>query len=138
MPFTVDKVPDMPAIVFVHRAYDALPEMPAIIARLTEMLDAQTEPVFVISNIGGAAMGEMVKVANGIARGDKPVLRNRIVRENLLVTDTSIVQLASKGLINGTSGWVWNSIFASTREALDYCRGVAPVRMAKDVRVISG
>lgn len=123
MSYTVEKLPDAPIVIFVHTG-QAAADMDEAISAVVDMLDAQIQPVFLISDLRGLAVrvDDLTKGANMATRGPGSMMNHRNVRETLLVTDQNFMRLASQGLRTDTFGNIKVRAFETPEQAVAYCR----------------
>ena len=105
MSYSIEKIADAPIVIFVH-AGQAAADMDEAISAVVVTLDAQPEPVFLISDLRGLAVGvdDLTKGANMATRGAGSMMHHRNVRETLLVSDQNLMRLAAQGLSNAAFG----------------------------------
>ena len=123
MSYSIEKIADAPIVIFVH-AGQAAADMDEAINAVVATLDAQTAPVFLISDLRGLAVGvdDLTKGANMATRGAGSMMHHRNVRETLLVSDQNLMRLAAQGLSNAAFGNVKVRVFETTEQAVTYCR----------------
>ncbi len=127
MPFTLQKLPDEPIILYtlVNYNYEEDGLISTQIAQ--QLLDEQTGPVFLIADMREAHPGfdDMIKAVNISARQFN-LFRHPNVCETLIVTRESLIALAAKGLDSAVFGKVKLRVFGTLDEAIAYTHDVAP------------
>lgn len=124
MTYRIEKVPGDPAVVLTLETKHILAEMDTFDNEVTALLDAQTEPVFMIFDMTHAviSLDDLTVGATATARAPGERLHHPNVRENLLVTRDNMMKLAVTGLRTATFGSVKIRSFETVEQALDYCR----------------
>jgi len=124
MSYSIKKVPDAPIVTLLQEARPAMAEMSQMLDTLTALLDAQSEPVFLVMDVQGPAFAidDMSIAASLIARRQSALLLHKNVRETLLVTRSGSAKLAVLGLSTAVFGQVKIRRFDSPEQALAYCR----------------
>jgi len=123
MPYSIEKLPDVPIILIVHESKQVLAEMAELMAQMKPLLDAQPEPVFLVLDIRrlGIAVEDLAAAASAAARGPGALLHHPNVRENLLVSSAGLVRLGAQGLRTTPFGNTKIRVFDTTEQALAYC-----------------
>lgn len=123
MPFTIEKVPDAPILILVHESSQLMAEIQDAMEALKTALDAQPEPVFLVLDIRGLAIGldDLPSAASTAARGPGALLHHPNVRENLLVSSAGLIKLGAQGLRTATFGNVKIRVFNTQEQAIEYC-----------------
>src|SRR5689334_8415162 len=109
MPFSLEKLPDLPVAVFIAAAgSDIGREMEDNILAINALLDEQPVPVFLIYDVRQVRIGvdDMLRGATLATRGTGAVLHHRNVRENLFVVTDTVMSMAVSGLASATFGQV--------------------------------
>jgi len=125
MSYTLEKLPGEAVIVYTQgpatHETQGIAETLDDIARL---LDEQTDPVFLVWNVGGMSidLDDLIQSASRAGRGSNAVLHHPRVRENVYVVSNRMVRLAIKGLESATFGRAKVVLFDTLEEALSYCR----------------
>jgi len=124
MSFTIQKAPDLPVVILSVETRHILEELEGFDAPLTELLDAQTQPVFLVADLTGMAISldDLTVGASAIGRTPAARLHHPSVRENLIVTRDGMMKLAVAGLRTATFGSAAVRVFDTVEQALDYCR----------------
>ena len=88
------------------------------------MLYSLEEPIYYIYDLSEAQLNlaEVVIGANRGAGSSSSTLRHPIVKEVLVITRSSLIKLAAKGLNTEVFGFVPVSVFETLDEALEYAR----------------
>ncbi len=122
--FTLEKLPDQPVIIWTTiDGWDWVRDMPEASRRVAEILDAQHEPVFWISDIRKASMSldDAIFTANYLAK-DTRFHQHACLKEILIVTANKFINLASRGLRSTSFGSLPVRVFDSFEDALAYAR----------------
>jgi hypothetical protein len=124
MPFTIDRLADIPVLLFVQNGSPVAAEAGSIVSGLIAALDVQREPVFLIVDARALTLSldELTGAAGNAAQRPDGLLHHANVRENLVVTGDGILKLAVYGMRSKTFGGVKIRPFSTVDEALDYCR----------------
>lgn len=127
MPTYVEALPGEP-ILIVHSEMstdDLMKSTQESIAIITEALDQQTEPVFLISDVREITMSleDIIQVMSAIARGQNPMVRHPNIRDYVTVLAADrLIRMATKGLESATFGKISVHMFDTLEDALAYCR----------------
>ena len=129
MSYSIKKVPDAPIVTLLQEARPAMAEMSQMLDTLTALLDAQSEPVFLVMDVQGPAFAidDMSIAASLIARRQSALLLHKNVRETLLVTHNSTAKLAVLGLSTAVFGQVKIRRCDSVEQALSSCYAQAAI-----------
>jgi len=124
MPYSIDKLPDEPILLVIHEGRQSLQEIDQVQSDLAAVLDAQTEPVFLVLDIRELSIGldDMPGAAAMATQGPGGLLHHANVRESLLVSSSALVKLGAQGMRTATFGNVNVRVFETTEQAIDYCR----------------
>lgn len=124
MPYTIEKLPDAPVVIFVHETKQFSTEMDPAIHDIVAVLDAQSEPVFLIMDIRQVSWGmdDVTIGANAVTRRPEAMLHHPNMREVLFISTLGLIKLAAQGLRSAAFGGVNVRVFDTTEQALDYCR----------------
>jgi hypothetical protein len=125
MPYTVEKLPDVPIILFtVLSEIDLNAELSTSISDIAHLLNAQVEKVFLIVDVRtiSLSLGDVIRSANATARGQNALMHHSNLRENVFVATDSLLQMGIKGLASATFGQVRLKQFETLDAAMDYCR----------------
>jgi len=125
MPFTTVKLENEPIIVHTMlEGYSVAQEGAAGTDSINRLLDAQSEPVYLILNPGSLQIGvdDVVSGASLAARGGSAFAHHPNVRETIVVSTSGLIKLAAKGLDSEIFGHVAIRAFGTMDEALAYCR----------------
>lgn len=124
--YTIQKLPGEPILIgATHPEWTPEVDIPIWADDAYHVLDSQTEPVFYIADVLAGqpwTLDELIRTANAVARGEKPVFHHPNVREVLMVTHQALVSLAVKGLQADVFGHVKTRVFGSLDDALAYAR----------------
>ena len=125
MPFTITKLAALPVIVVMPAGAGIMQELPEIDRRLTRLLNAQPEPVFVIADLRRISLNldDVMRAGNSAARSMPSILYHLNIRETLVVTTEPIVRLAAQGIDGSMFGGLSMRVFTTPEAALEYCRG---------------
>lgn len=123
MPFTIDKLPDVPILLFVQSGSRAAAEAERALTSLTRALDAQPEPVFLILDLRALSISldELTRTASAVANRPGAQLHHPNLRESLLITNDGLLRLAVYGLRSAAFGGVTIRPFSTEEDAFDYC-----------------
>lgn len=124
--FTIEKLQDEPIIVWsTLDEWDWERDMPEASHQVARTLDAQTAPVFWVSDIRNASMSldEAIFTANFLAK-DTKFHEHVNIREILIVTPNMFVKLAAKGLKSASFGNMPVRVFDTFEEAVAYARSL--------------
>jgi len=139
MPFSVDKFPSLPAIIFVQSGSQVASEAQSALGQLIPLIDEQTEPVFLIMDVRQLSIGleELPATAALAALRPDALLHHPKLRETLIVSKEGLVRLAAQGLKSAIFGSVKVKVFETTEGAVDYCRevlaGAAPADQSESM-----
>ena len=124
MSYTIQKISDASAVLLTVETRHILEELETFDQPLTDLLDSQTERVFLIADLTGMAitLDDLTVGASVIGRSPAARLHHPHVRENLLVTRDGLIKLAAAGLRTATFGGAKVRVFETAEQALDYCR----------------
>lgn len=124
--YVIEKIPGEPIVLGTTlEAWRAEVDIPLWANDLYQELDAQTGPVVYIGNLLAGkpwSMDELVRTANAVALGRRPVFQHPNIREVLIVTQHGLVKLAAKGLSSDLFGRVPVKVFESVDDAFAYAR----------------
>lgn len=124
MAYSVTKLLDAPVVVFKRDPGDnPMPDMLEVITAITQLLDQQLSPVFLIFDIRGMLLDldDMLGAARISARGRSSCLHHHNIRENVYVTEQPLMKMGIKALASATYGCVRLSCFDTLEEAQAYC-----------------
>lgn len=140
MPFSVDKLPDLPAILFVQSGGQVIAETEAALASLVPVLDEQPEPVFLMMDVRALTIGldDLTSVAGAATLRPDAVLHHPNVRETLVISGDALIKLASQGLRSATFGGVKVRTFRTPEEALGYCRSQVAEKVDRSASSATG
>jgi hypothetical protein len=125
MGFTVEKLPGEPIVIYTQiSGGNASDEMKLSIAENVRVLDAQTEPVYLINDMRAHKLNldQILQGASMVARGDNALLHHPMIRENIFVVTDPMMKTAITGLSSATFGQVKMIRFDTVEDALAYCR----------------
>lgn len=122
--YTIEKLPDEPIVIQTIRSDDTVVEAPDSIDTMSELLEAQGEPVFLIYDVSGATftLDDILAGSNQASRSEKPILKHPKIREIIVVSASELIKLAAKGLSAPIFGHVAIRVFETLEGALAYCR----------------
>lgn len=125
MPYTIQKENAAPILVVTQSpGSDAVRELEQGIADITQALDQQREPVFLILSVEGVRLPlSMVSRAAELgARGSHSVMHHPNLRETVVVTTSRMVRTAMQVLTTPLFGEVRLAFVDNPEQALAYCR----------------
>jgi len=125
MPYTIQCDAAAPILVVTQEpGSDAIRELEQGIADITQALDMQAEPVFLILSVEGVRLPiSMINRAAELgARGSHSVLHHHNLRETVVVSTSRLVRTAMQVLTGPSFGEVRLAFADSPEQALDYCR----------------
>ena len=125
MAYSLEKLPNEPIIIVsIGGDFDVANDWELLMKELNALLNAQHEPAFYVTDARHAELGmdDIVAIANLSARGSKPLLKHANIRETLVVTTSTFLKMAAKGLSNVTFGNVAIKTFENVDACLRYCR----------------
>jgi hypothetical protein len=124
MSFSIEKVPGEPIVILTVVTKHVMTEMEDFDDDVTALLDAQTEPVFMVLDVTGMAISldDLTVGASTVSRRPGERLHHPNVRENLVVTHDGMMKLAVMGFRTATFGNAKIRSFDTPEQALDYCR----------------
>jgi hypothetical protein len=122
--YSVEKLQDEPIVIVKLLEIDQLQtSMPTSGTEVIAILDAVSEPVFLILDFGDIkiSLDTIISSTNRTVRVDK-FLTHPNVHEILDVTTNAMLRLAAKGLASKAFGNVKTRIFDTVADALAYAR----------------
>jgi len=122
--YSVEKLQDEPIVMVKLFEADRLePSMPTTGAEVIAVLDAVSEPVFLILDMGNIriSLEHLVSSTSRAIRVDQ-FLTHPNVREILDVTTNPMLRLAAKGMESKVFGRLKAQVFDTVEEALEYAR----------------
>ncbi len=98
--YTIEKLPGEPIVVQTIRSDESVAEVPDSMGTMSELLEAQSEPVFLIYDVSNASftLDDILAGSNQASRSEKPLLKHPKVRETIVVSTSELIKLAVKGL----------------------------------------
>ncbi|MCU0463549.1 MAG: hypothetical protein MUF38_03160 [Anaerolineae bacterium] len=125
MSFTVEKLPNDPVIVQTfNEDYDLANEIKLSNAKMFETLDAVTEEKVYLVDVFkfDISFEDIIKGANIVARGERPLWHHPKLKQIILVTEDSALRLAAEGMESSVFGGLKIPVFSTVEEALVYTR----------------
>lgn len=124
MSHTIEKLPERPIVVVSYHAdYDLAAEGADTVNGLRAVLEAQSEPIYLVYNTLEMAISldDLIAGTDMIVRGDAPVIKDPHVREAILITTSDLFKLAARGVSNPIFGNISVKVFSTLEEGLAYC-----------------
>ena len=124
MPFTLEALSDAPIVVLTQQPGSEIgEEFPQAMQQLTELLNIQPDPVYLVLNLSGInmSMDDLLKTSSSAARGPDAVLHHPQVIETFYVVTNSMLKLGVTGLTSEAFGSAKVQAFDTYEEALAYC-----------------
>ena len=122
MSFTVEKHPDLPAVIItMYEDFDFAAELDAFGQKVQALLDTLDEPVYSISDSTRMrnTFGEMVSSLAAVTRGNfVSLLKHPMVVGMMVVDNRDLTRLAVNALGQAQYGGFSLSVYASVDEAL--------------------
>ena len=122
MSFTVEKHPDLPAVIItMYEDFDFAAELDAFGQKVQALLDTLDEPVYSISDSTRMrnTFGEMVSSLAAVTRGNfVSLLKHPMVVGMMVVDNRDLTRLAVNALGQAQYGGFNLSVYASVGEAL--------------------
>ena len=125
MSFTVEKLANDPVIVQTfNEDYDLANEIKLSNAKMFDTLDAVTEEKVYLVDVFkfDISFEDIVKGANIVARGERPLWHHPKLKQIVLVTEDATLRLAAEGMESSVFGGLKIPVFATVEEALVYTR----------------
>ena len=125
MAYSVKQLSSEPIIIATIGAdFDLANDWGSYNKDLNDLLNAMHEPAFCIADMRHAELSfdDLVAGINLSARGSKPLLKHANIREIVVVTTSSLLKLAAKGLSSVTFGNIAMKTFDDMEACLRYCR----------------
>lgn len=125
MSFTVEKLPNDPVIVQTfNEDYDLANEIKLSNAKMFETLDVVTEEKVYLVDVFKfhITFEDIIKGANIVARGERPLWHHPKLKQIILVTQDPALRLAAEGMESSVFGGLKIPVFATVDEALVYTR----------------
>jgi hypothetical protein len=112
--------------------FDFSTDLAALTQQATQILEAQPEPVFFITNMLAVkiSLDNMIAGANYAVQGDTALFLNPKLRQIIFVVANPMVRMGAKGMDSHLFGNVRIELFDTTEEALAYARS----KIARDTR----
>lgn len=125
--FGFEKLPGEPiGILTTYPDYDMSVDYVNSTPATSEFLDAQTEPIYFISNFLEMVRPDLDDVSLGAfsaAFAENPVFKHPNVKEFIIISNEPIFNLSAQGLDSDLYGNVKVKVFTTLEEALSYARG---------------
>ena len=124
MPFTINKLGDVPAVVLTPSDKNMLQEKHDMEQRTLDVFNTLSEPAYLIIDIRNVRLGldDVTLSANQTARDRPDVINHPNLRELLVVTKDGLLKLAIQGMSSPIFGSMRIRVFDTPEAALDYCR----------------
>jgi len=125
MSYSIEKIGNEPIIVnILHADFDFQTEAQASTREAIQLLEAQTEPVYYITDITAPTFTFEDTVAGSAlaALGESPVFHHRNVKQVLLVVADDMQAMSGKGMQSKTYGNVNIETFTNIEDALASAR----------------
>jgi hypothetical protein len=122
--YTVEKVPDAPAIlVVVRQNWSTATDAPAVLSKVEAMLDASDEPLYYMSDVREAPfnIADIIQIAN-IVKQARRVLQHPNLKGIIAISPLKLIELAAKGMSSDAFGNIDVRVLETVEEALDYAR----------------
>ena len=122
---TIERLPDEPIVkVTLLAGFDFGDDMVEGNKPSFELLDSLDNPVFWILDMRQAKLGleQLISSASMMTRGERPLWKHPMIRQTVIVSNASMIQLAAKGLNSDIFGNIAVKVFGTTEEAVDYAR----------------
>lgn len=125
MTYTITKLPEEPIIVATGHADFSISEAADMMEEAYRLLDAQTEPVYYVSDISSIhlSLDDVLQGSSLVTRGQKPVLLHPHILQNVFVASSSFLRMAAKGLSSPVFGGKPIYVCETLDDGLAYCRG---------------
>jgi hypothetical protein len=127
MPYKMEKLPHEPIIYLTYSPdFSVTRELPQQMEETVVLLDAQPEPVYLIIDVRETqfSLDDLIQGAN-MATRQRKVLLHPNIEANLVVTNSKLVALTSKGLKSPVFGSIKIEVFETVEEAFAYARSRA-------------
>ncbi len=122
----IEKLPGEPILIHtLLEGWSVANDLHANIDQAMEHLDAADEPLYYIANFSRGLkldLRDVILAANQVARGGNAMFHHPNLREFLAVTDSRLLDLATRGLDSEVFGNVPVAVFGALEEALAYAR----------------
>lgn len=132
MPAQFEQLPGERILISTFSAdFDHSTESPAVLEETIRLLDQQSQPVIFIMDIRGVSFSlEDVMSAANMATRQTEVFKHPNILENIMVTESRMIDLAMRGLNSPMFGNVKVRVFGTREEALDYALQQLDMRKA--------
>ncbi len=124
--YTLEKLPGEPIILGItNGTWEAEVDIPMWAEELYRILDSLDGLAFYIGDLRRGrpwTLDEAIRTASAVARGNKPVFHHPNVKEALIVTKDTLVNLGAKGLQSDIFGNVRIKVFGTIEAAFEYAR----------------
>jgi hypothetical protein len=130
MSYSIEKLPNEPIIVqILNEDYTFGGEASPSMKELTQLLDAQPEPIWLIMDMSAVTLSldDAIQAAS-MATEQHKLLKHRNTRESILVTDKRLIKLMAQGMNNPIFGNIVLKTFDLRSAALAYARSQATAR----------
>lgn len=124
MTYTIEKLPNEPILLQTFNpGFSMIKDGPASIEDATRLLDSLDEPVFFINDMSHStpSFEEVLHGSNMTARQTQ-LFKHPMIRETIIVTSSSLMTLAVKGMNSATFGNLQMKVTRTLDEALEYTR----------------
>ena len=104
--------------------FDFSTDLAAVAQQATQILEAQPEPVFFITNMLAVkiSLDNMIAGANYAVQGELALFRNPKIKQVVFVVTNPMVRMGAKGMDSHLFGNIHIELFDTTEEALAYAR----------------
>jgi hypothetical protein len=132
MPFSITRLSNLPALLFVQRGCSMAAEVETVVNTLTGMLNCARDPLYLIMDVRrmDISLEELSYFADASAMRPNALLHHKMLREAVVISADSMVGVAVGGMRSEIYGKARIRVFATPEEALDYCRRQSPVKAA--------
>jgi hypothetical protein len=123
--FTMEMLPGEPVLFQTWlENFDFSTELAEVAQQATQILEAQPEPVFFITNMLAVkiSLDNMIAGANYSVQGTNALFHHPKIRRIIFVVTNPIVRMGAKGMDSHRFGNIRIELFDTNEEALDYVR----------------
>jgi len=123
--YSVEKLSDPPIILSIlFENYSVSRDMAASDEASRAILDASDELLFTVTDITHVkfTFEDILFAATQGARGSKPLWHHPKIREMILISPSTMIKYAAKGMNSPVFGNLAIRVFDTVDEALAYCR----------------
>lgn len=125
MPSRIEIVPDAPIIIETIEPGEALGNVSGGMRSMSELLDAQPAPVYLVLNLMGLkiTLDDLIKTSSQSARGEGALLHHpKIIETLVVISGDTMMMLSAEGLRSSeTFGHARIRTFDTVDQALEYC-----------------